>query len=411
VSLHANVRLAHELVAIEHDSVVDLMLELVAPTVTAPSRPPVALALVVDESGSMGGEKLSTAVRCIRWLADRLGPDDRASLVGFSSQARLVSPPVAGPALAAAATSLHPQSTTNLSAGLLIGLQQLETAPGDAVKVLLLLTDGWANEGVTEPSALAALVKGAASRGVRISTIGFGHGFSEDLLTAISDAGRGDAHYAESPEAAPAIFAAELAGLTQLVAQALSVEVRPNSEVSQLDALNEYPAVPVEAGVRFDLGDAYAGDTRRLVLRLHVPALDTLGVRRVADLVVRFTSVVGAPEAHRRTLPVAVNLVSATEASEGHPDLAVVEEVQSLLADRARQEAIRRADAGDVTGSQQLLSAAATALRASPGGDALILKAGELEEEARLFGERYDAHTRKLSTYRAHRSKRSRGRE
>ena len=51
-------------------------------------------------------------------------------------------------------------------------------------------------------------------------------GFSEELLTAMSDAGGGNAHFAPTPDAAPAIFASEFEGLMSLVAQNVSIEIR-----------------------------------------------------------------------------------------------------------------------------------------------------------------------------------------
>ena len=43
----------------------------------------------------------------------------------------------------------------------------------------------------------------------------------------MADAGRGNAHYAATVEELPAIFAKEITGLTKLVAQNVSVELRP----------------------------------------------------------------------------------------------------------------------------------------------------------------------------------------
>ena len=96
-------------------------------------------------------------------------------------------------------------------------------------------------------------------------------------MTAMADAGGGAAHFAETPDAAPAIFAQELEGLTQVVAQNVSLEIRPHAAVEVLGVLNEYPQVAVAGGVQVELGDAFAGERRRVVLALHVPHLAALG--------------------------------------------------------------------------------------------------------------------------------------
>ena len=89
----------------------------------------------------------------------------------------------------------------------------------------------------------------------------------------MDDAGGGNAHYAPTPDAAPAIFAKELEGLMSVVAQNVSLEIRPRAEVEVLEILNDYPRVPVAGGVQVQLGDAYGGERRRLVFALHMPYL------------------------------------------------------------------------------------------------------------------------------------------
>src|SRR3954454_10055941 len=88
------IRLEHALVAVEAEHDVNVMLELTAPA-SEPStvRPPIAIALVLDRSGSMSGEPLETAKRAAVWLVERLGADDRVSAVTFDNQVDLVSPP------------------------------------------------------------------------------------------------------------------------------------------------------------------------------------------------------------------------------------------------------------------------------------------------------------------------------
>jgi len=264
---------------------------------------------------------------------------------------------------------------------------------------VLLLTDGLANAGITDRDTLVGLAQEAGPNGVGTTTIGFGYGFDADLLTQMADAGGGNAHYAETPDAAPSIFAGELQGLTQLAAQNVSVEIRPRPDVEFLGVLNEYPCVPVSGGIQVQLGDAYAGDRRRIVLALHVPRLAELGVETIAELVVRYVSVGDEVAEHVLTLPIVVNAVSAAEAAAAGPDGAVHEEVLILKAARARDEAIRLADVGDVAGAQSALRLAARSVSLSPVASARL--AGEvqdLEHAARSLDD-YGVTTRKQLRY------------
>lgn len=197
---------------------------------------------------------------------------------------------------------------------------------------MLLLTDGQANVGITEPAALVSMATSARGAGVGTTTIGFGDHFAEELLTDMGDAGGGNAHFAPTPDAAPAIFAEEFEGLASVVAQNVSIEIRPGGDVDLVEVLNHYPATPVAGGVQLALGDAYGGERRSVVFALQVPALAQLGMAKVADVVLRYVSVGDQIAAHELTLPLMVNVVSADEAASAQADHAVVEEVVVLEA-------------------------------------------------------------------------------
>lgn len=411
--MQASVRVDHALVAVEGEHHVHLMLELVVPS-TPTARAPLALALVLDRSGSMAGRKLETARRCASWLVRRLAPEDRLALVDFDDHVRLLAPlgPPERARLEPAIAMIREGGSTNLSGGWLKGVEALRDVPGPARKVLLL-TDGLANQGVTDRETLAQLAHSASSAGVGTATIGLGEDFDEELLTAMADAGGGNAHYAPSADAAPGIFARELAGLAHLAAQNLSVELRPADPVRVVGVLNDYPAVPVPGGIQLQLGDVIAGERLRVVAELEIPHLAGLGPARVCDLVVRYVGLGDDVAHHELTLPVVVNAVSAAEAAGAVPDAEVREQVMVLRAARARDEAVRRADEGDWEGARASLGSVAVELRAcapqGPAGGALRAEADALDREADdVAADRWSSASRKRLHYRSHSSKRGR---
>ncbi len=249
---------------------------------------------------------------------------------------------------------------------------------------------------------------------VGTTTIGFGDDFDEDLLTAMADAGRGNAHYAPTPEAAPAIFAREFEDLVSLVAQNVSVEIRPTHEVQVLGVLNAFPVVPVSGGLQVDLGDAYADETRRVVFELHVPSLASLGVRTVADVVLRHTAIGDEIAHHEVTIPLVVNLVSADEAAAATADAELTEEVVILRSARAQEQAREHADRGELEQARKLLSEAADELRriapASAKADELLEQAETLDVNVASMSEpAYDPSTRKTMRFQSR--SRSQGRK
>jgi Ca-activated chloride channel homolog len=407
--MKAAVRLEHNVLSIESDHDVHAMIELTVPDATdaAASRPPLRLALVVDRSGSMTGAKLAVAQRCAAWLTERLRPQDEFALISFDDEVRLEAPlaPV-NPSLRHVIASLRPGGSTNLSGGWLKGLEQLRPAPSEGVRKILLLTDGQANAGIIDRSALALLARTAVG-GERIgtTTIGIGSDFDEELLTRMADAGGGNAHYAETADAAPAIFSRELDGLTQVAAQNVSVEIRPNTHVQMLGILNDYPSTALPGGVQVALGDAYAGEKRRIVFELHVPYLAALGPATVAEIVLRYVSVGAQIEQHELTIPLVVNLVSANEAAASAPDMEVREEVLVLKSARARDEAIRLADAGENQQAMAMMERVESQLRSAGMGDEADALASEMPllEQAAYSA---DPSNRKRMHFESHRRRR-----
>jgi Ca-activated chloride channel family protein len=232
----------------------------------------------------------------------------------------------------------------------------------------------------------------------------------------MADAGRGNAHYAPTPDAAPAIFASEFEGLMSLVAQNVSVEIRMSEDVAFLGLLNEFPTVAVPGGVQVSLGDAYGDERRRIVFQLHVPRLEALGARRVAEVVLRYVSVGEQIAAHDVTIPVTVNLVSADEAAAAEADHEVTEEVVVLMSARAQERARDHADRGEFDAATKVLGEAASELRKMTPGSAqaaeLLAQAEMLEENLTwMSDERYRSASKKAMLYQMRSSRERRKRQ
>jgi Ca-activated chloride channel family protein len=104
----------------------------------------------------MARDKLETAKASAAYLARRLAPTDRLAVVTYDDEVRLELPLTeVGHDQQYVEETLHrirPGGMTNLSGGWLKGVEQLRAVPGGiGPKKVLLLTDGLANRGVTDP--------------------------------------------------------------------------------------------------------------------------------------------------------------------------------------------------------------------------------------------------------------------
>ena len=99
----------------------------------------------------------------------------------------------------------------------------------------------------------------------------------------MADAGRGNARWAQGPDEAAGVFLDEFDGLATIVAQNISVEIRPATSVELVAILNDFPATVVEGGVQVSLGGRVPGRLRRLVSRCAYRACPRWVPRRSAS--------------------------------------------------------------------------------------------------------------------------------
>lgn len=255
------------------DNTVDVLVRVQAPD--APQghssvRPPQALSLVIDRSGSMAGRPLEEAKRCAEYVLAKLRPTDVVSLVKFDNRVQRLWPAVAlgdGMPQRAAIAGIHAGGNTDLHGGWKEGAGTLEYRSGGGLNRVILLSDGCANEGETDPAAIARQCAEWAARGITTSTYGLGNGFNEELMVAMARAGGGNHYYGDSAEDLMDPFQQELELLGNLCLRDLRLQATAPDGV-EVRMLNELPAL--DGGWR--LPDLAWGAEAWAVLRLTVPA-------------------------------------------------------------------------------------------------------------------------------------------
>ena len=161
--------------------------------------PPLNLVLVIDESGSMGGEKIANLKSALHTIIERFRPNDRISIVGFEGTARVIckaQPKTNIGEISRAIDDIHAGGSTNLHAGLMCGYEMaLEHFDPERTNRMIFLTDGNANVGVTESEEIAKASKRCKKKGISLVTIGLGVDMNNGLLRELADSGRGVMHY------------------------------------------------------------------------------------------------------------------------------------------------------------------------------------------------------------------------
>ncbi len=409
--MYSSIRIDHSLLAIEAEHRVHAMLEVTAPEAEGEERTALHLALAIDRSGSMSGAKLEGAKQAARFLIERLGTKDSLALVTFDGEVSLLGPSEVPDKeqLREVIKQIAPGGMTNLSGGWLKGAEELRRAPEGGQKRVLLLSDGHANAGITDTDSLTGMASGLKEKQISTTTIGFGQGFDENLLTAMADAGGGNAYFAEGPDDAPGIFAGEFEGLATVASQNVSVEITPISDVKFVGVLHEYPTVSVPGGIQVQLGDFYGGEMRRVIFEFAVPDVAELGEKHIADVVLRYTSVGDPIKMHQVTIPIHVNVVTADEADVADDDRDVIDEVLILKAAEDRKRASGLADDGRHDDAAEILESTSQTLRAAMVGSS---RSHEMESELQELGyvsgrmrrREYDLYDKKRMMYESRRN-------
>ncbi len=362
--MHLTALLDFDAVPRDTDDAVSVLVDITAPEREEDTeRPPATLQVVLDRSGSMGGGRLDGAVRALLSLVERLAPSDNFGLVSFNDQARVEVPcgPLEDKARVRRLISgLHASGGTDLSSGLMRGVQEARRAGADRGGTLLLISDGHANQGVTDHDLLRQVSADAYSHGVATTTLGYGLGYDEELLGAVADGGAGSALFAEDPDTAGGLIAQEAEYLLAKTAQAVSLRVPSGPLLRAVSVVGEMPSHQLADGsVVVELGDFHSGERRRLLLRLEVSGLSAPGT--VAALEVTYADPVTLAS-RTVSLPVGLGVVAQDAADERVPRPEVrAEEVlqRAQTAKRRASEAMRR---GDRFGAAGLLEEARTDL-------------------------------------------------
>ncbi|TMC12872.1 MAG: VWA domain-containing protein [Chloroflexi bacterium] len=222
-------------------------------------RRPVALALVLDRSGSMGqaaaggpagpaplpvlgqpgrgvvdtgrADKLSYVKAATLRLLDLMQDGDAVALVTFDDQVAVTKPLTvlddrSRRALAGAVGRIAAGGSTFLEGGLRAGLEQF----GEATLAhygckLVLLSDGRANVGEQRPAVLAEVAAAAAHRGITTSTLGVGFDYHIALMSSLAEAGNGDFSHIGSLESLDEILREEFTAAAEVTARGVSVDV------------------------------------------------------------------------------------------------------------------------------------------------------------------------------------------
>ncbi|WP_437506878.1 vWA domain-containing protein [Sorangium sp. So ce1099] len=368
-------------------------------TAQAPAaRPHLSVHLVLDVSGSMAGEPMARARDAARSLIDKLDAKDDFSLVTFSSDAQVRIPdgPV-GPRRAMIKSTIDgivEGGGTNIGRGLELGYAQAARPgiPEGAVKVVLLLSDGRANAGITSSERLSRLALDAFQGGIQTSTFGLGADYDGPLMSGIASDGAGGYYYLRDPDQIAPALATELDKRLDPVATAVELRVRLKPDVKLLqvygsrrlsgaeaarvraievaadaqaqkrDRIEQDRKDDAEGGMRFFIPAFSRDDSHALLLKLGLPA--GVDPRTIASIELKYKDRVAKKNVVDEA-PLKVVYATGDADSAASADPSVARTIQGFAAGETLSEAARQIALGDRGRAAALLSEREGILRAA----------------------------------------------
>lgn len=196
--------------------------------------------IVLDQSGSMQGEKWLQARNAAKYVLDRLNDGDRFNAIVFSTGFRLYANTMQPKAEAVRAQqwldSLEALGGTDINAALTTAAQM---ADPERQTVILFLTDGLPSEGVTDAKSILANVDKLSKPNLRLFAFGVGDDVDTFLLDSLSSRYGGTSVYVRPQESIEQKVSSLYNKITSPVLTALKLDF------GSMMVDDSYPAMPL----------------------------------------------------------------------------------------------------------------------------------------------------------------------
>ena len=350
------------------EQVVYALVDIKAVTATSLGTMPANIALVLDRSGSMDGEKMDNLKEAVGYVVDTLDDDDLVSVTIFDDQVETLVPSQPAKNRDAIKTTLAGvivRGGTQISDGLSTGLAEAKKGIAkDRVNRIVLLTDGqtWDDE-----DACLKLADEAGTLGVAITSIGIGEEWNEKLLLQLAERSRGNSHWIQNPIAILDAFRQEMEGMQSVAVTKVTMTGRMSPGARPVKVFTTVPMIADVSGrtvsgsvVQADLGSLDGRKGQAVLIEARVPA-HKAGAYRVGQVEISY----GVPSGgfSGQTVKADLNVTFTDDkAAAAKVNAEVMNLVEKVTAFKLQTQALTEADAGNIVAATRKFQAAATVL-------------------------------------------------
>jgi len=370
--VHLGAALDRSVITADADSRLTARLRVTADTAKGLARPPLSLVLVVDTSGSMAGTPIADARTAAMAMVDALHQGDRIAVVTFDSRAEVLVPPVSigadaktgKAAIRAKIERMEARGTTDLAAGLQTTLGQFGGTAPEAIRRIVLLSDGVPNHASTIPG----LAESARASGIAIAALGLGLEYDETLLGQIARASGGSFRRIDEDDTLAQAFVDEVFRVERVVASnvLLSLQAGPGVEIQRVLG---HPIAPGGATQSIALGELAEGQHQDVFVELTVTGHRAGANVELLDATINFDERTASAGRIERRSFVAVKASDDKDVIARGRDAGIERDAARARVATAILDAIALSRAADFAGARDLLEASEKDAKANAKDD------------------------------------------
>ncbi|RKZ92529.1 MAG: hypothetical protein DRR19_03930 [Candidatus Parabeggiatoa sp. nov. 1] len=325
---------------------------------------PVNVALVIDKSGSMQGEKLRSAKDAAIIAVERVRQDDIIAVVTYNHSADVLLPATRAidkERLKTAINRLRAGGQTALYDGVEKGAQEVgKFLDRNRVNRIVLVSDGLANVGPSTPAELGAFGASLSKENVVVTTIGLGLGYNEDLMTQLAEKSDGNHAFAENAKDLASFFNYEFGDILSVVAQEVNITIIGVDGTRPIRVLGREAKIEGQQ-ISVKLNQLYSEQEKYVLVEIEVPATKANQERTIAGVAVVYRNM-GTNTSERMSSIIAANFTDSPQLVEEKINATVMTAVIEQLAVKQNQQALKLRDEGKVKEARKLLLDNATQL-------------------------------------------------
>lgn len=374
-------------------------------------RASVNVAIVLDRSGSMGGDKLARAKDAAIMAIERLRSDDIVSLITYDDVIEVIVPAtkVSDRAqIIRAIQNVQARGSTALFGGVSQGGAEVQKFfDRNRVNRIILISDGLANVGPSSPDELGSLGASFGRQGISVSTIGLGLGYNEDLMTRLAGRSDGNHFFVQSSSDIVNAFQREFGDILTAVARDVDITITCADGFRPVRVLGREAQIHGQSVV-VPLNQIYAGQDKYVVLEVEAPIGRAGESVEAAKVEVRYNNLrTKRDDRLHRAMQVAYT--DSREAAGRSVDRPTMESYYTQLTVESNASAITLRDANKKSEAQELLLNNARVLREKAKEyniPSLNTPANDYEEQAKDMDKKSWGVQRKgLSEYNYHKQR------